>query len=312
MKKFLSALIILLFCLSLPIVAFADDSEPQTPNVIVSFDGDGIFTVPEEAPLTAEASQNADNPGTEMISFDPPKAVTDLNGYKVPIHFPAYTHVGIYSYTIRQTAGTAQGVTYDTDPIDFLVLAQYDTDGTIIVGDSGMKANEQNKKKASFENVCRFGSLSVSNTVRGSTGDLNKEFSISVTLTLPEGETTVQNTISYQIDNGEAISILPSSWTGKVCTVSIPLKNGQTATFSNIPTGINYTVGVENPSGYSSNISNDEGLIGTDTPTTEINFSSAVSITTGLILNNAPYLITLAVAAGGLVLFILRRYRKHH
>ena len=314
MKKLISILLVLLVCLSFSVAAFADDS----PNVKVTFSGNSQFSLPTEQPLISTIPVNSSNPTNANISFGDPVRGTIFNGYTVPITLPTYTQPGLYEYHITQNSGKAQGVAYDADPIVFVVLVKSGTNEQgepIIITQSGIKKGTDGTKKAAFENTFSSGSLSVTNTIKDDPGNSNEEFTIDVEFYVPENEeeTTVQNTITYQIQNGEAITISPESWGGgKVCTVSIKLKPGQTVAFNNVPTGVTYSVSRRDQTGYDApSYENRTGTINNSLIEASVTSSPNVNLFTGVVLNNALYLVVLLIAVAGLVLLCIRSVRKN-
>ena len=321
MKKLISILLVLLVGLSFSVAAFADDS----PNVKVTFSGNSQFSLPTEQPLISTIPVNSSNPTNANISFGDPVRGTNFNGYTVPITLPTYTHPGLYEYHITQNSGKAQGVAYDADPIVFVVLVKSGTNEQgepIIITQSGIKKGADGTKKADFENSFSFGSLRVKNTVEINNGNQDQEFTIGVIFTVPQNEddTTVQNTITYQIKDEDGTTVTtdteipPTSWSeGKLCSVSIKLKPGQSVTFSNVPKDVSYSVVQEDLTGYDSpTYTGKSGSIDANSVAeAEVKNNISSNLITGVFFNNAVYVAVLAIAVAGLVLLCIRSVRKN-
>lgn len=180
-------------------------------------------------------------------------------------------------------------------------------------------------KGAAIENTYSAGSLEVTKEVTGNLGDKKKEFKATVTFTAPDDE-TVKSTISY-VDDGEK-TIEPGAWkkndkTGKVeASVEITVKHDEVITFNNIPYGVTYIVkeddytktaeGAKDYDKAEYTYSDEEGkVIDSAKDTVKItNNKGNDEIDTGVILDNAPYMLMLAVVAAGAMTLVIKKRRE--
>lgn len=157
--------------------------------------------------------------------------------------------------------------------------------------------------------------LTISKTVTGKLGDTNKAF----TFTITKADGTAVNIASANIEISEA-DRAKVEWldNGK-----FTLKDGASITFKNLPSG-EYKI-VED--GYIGEKYETSWQIGTDGKVYEKNRTATVTIGTteqtvhftnhrtlepdlGVLLDTLPYIVILAVVAGGVALLMLRKHRK--
>ena len=157
--------------------------------------------------------------------------------------------------------------------------------------------------------------LTVSKTVTGKLGDTNKAF----TFTITKADGTAANITDTNIEISEA-DRAKVEWldNGK-----FTLKDGASIIFKNLPSG-EYKVIEEDYSGEKYDTS---WQIGTDGEVYEKNSTATVTIGTdakqidftnhrtlepdlGVLLDTLPYIVILAVVAGGVALLMLRKHRK--
>lgn len=157
--------------------------------------------------------------------------------------------------------------------------------------------------------------LTVSKTVTGKLGDTNKAF----TFTITKADGTAANITDTNIEISEA-DRAKVEWLGNG---KFTLKDGASIIFKNLPSG-EYKVIEEDYSGEKYDTS---WQIGTDGEVYEKNSTATVTIGTteqtvhftnhrtlepdlGVLLDTLPYIVILAVVAGGVALLMLRKHRK--
>lgn len=157
--------------------------------------------------------------------------------------------------------------------------------------------------------------LTVSKTVTGKLGDTNKAF----TFTITKADGTAANITDTNIEISEA-DRAKVEWKGNG---QFTLKDGASIIFKNLPSG-QYKVVEDNYSGEKYETS---WQIGTDGEVYEKNSTATVTIGTteqtvhftnhrtlepdlGVLLDTLPYIVILAVVAGGVALLMLRKHRK--
>ena len=227
---------------------------------------------------------------------------------------------GIYYYTVTETAGNTAGVDYAADPMIMVITAGYaddDENSTLSYWVGLHDSTNYNNKNSKFENTYTAGSLKVTKKVTGSLGDKDKKFNVDVTFTAPAGK-TVKSTITY-VNNGVE-SIAPDAWKLNTTTnqyeakVTVELAHKGSVQFNNIPKDVTYIVEEQDYSGaeYTATYEGDKsGTIANDVKSTTItNHKGDDNIDTGVILDNAPYILMLAVVAGGAMTLVIKKRRE--
>ena len=231
------------------------------------------------------------------------------------------TKPGMYYYTVTETPSNTAGVDYAAKSMIMVITAGYADDGE----DSSLSywaalhdSTNYNDKNSKFENTYTAGSLKVTKKVTGSLGDKDKKFNVDVTFTAPAGK-TVNSTITY-VNNGEK-TIAPAAWklnttTNKYeATVTVELAHKESVQFNNIPKDVTYIVEEQDYSReeYTATYEEDSksGTIANNVKSTTItNKRGDDTIDTGVILDNAPYILMLAVVAGGAMTLVIKKRRE--
>lgn len=153
--------------------------------------------------------------------------------------------------------------------------------------------------------------LTVTKTVTGKLGDTNKAFTFTIT---KDGK-TVNNITEDNIEVSDGAQWL-NDGNGK-----FTLKDGATITFKNLPSGeykvveddykgekyeTSYVVG----SGTPENGREVSVTIGTDAKQIDFTNHRTLEPDLGVLLDTLPYIVILAVVAGGVALLMLRKHRK--
>ena len=155
--------------------------------------------------------------------------------------------------------------------------------------------------------------LTVTKTVTGKLGDTNKAFTFQILDA--SGNPVTLTTGNYEFSNTNG-ALLNDGTDGK-----FTLKDGASITFKNLPSG-EYKIVEEDYTGekYETSYVVDSGTstdgqeatvtIGTDAK--QINFTNHRTLEPdlGVLLDTLPYLVILAVVAGGVALLMLRKHRK--
>lgn len=227
---------------------------------------------------------------------------------------------GMYYYTVTETPSNTAGVDYAAKSMIMVITAGYADDGE----DSSLSywaalhdSTNYNDKNSKFENTYTAGSLKVTKKVIGSLGDKDKKFNVDVTFTAPAGK-TVKSTITY-VNNG-AESIAPDAWKLNTTTnqyeakVTVELAHKGSVQFNNIPKDVTYIVEEQDYSReeYTATYEGDKsGTIANDVKSTTItNNKGDDNIDTGVILDNAPYILMLAVVAAGAMTLVIKKRRE--
>lgn len=230
------------------------------------------------------------------------------------------TKPGMYYYTVTETPSNTAGVDYAAKSMIMVITAGYADDGE----DSSLSywaalhdSTNYNDKNSKFENTYTAGSLKVTKKVTGSLGDKDKKFNVDVTFTAPAGK-TVKSTITY-VNNG-AESIAPDAWKLNTTTnqyeakVTVELAHKGSVQFNNIPKDVTYIVAEQDYSReeYTATYEDSKsGTIANDVKSTTItNQRGDDTIDTGVILDNAPYILMLAVVAGAAMTLVIKKRRE--
>lgn len=329
MKKILSLALALVLVLSMSTVAFATEDKAYTDMTTVTLTKEykltnADTTSPAEtfafSALTCTkvtdaaggvTTENAPVPTIANVSYTAGEAGGNNAKKDITITLPTYTSVGIYTYTFTETDGGTAGVTYRSEPIT-LVVTVIEQNGKVRVAAVHTEGADETKS-GEFNNEYSAGSLSVKKTVTGIMGDQQKEFTVKVTFTAPEGD-TVRGDITY-VDGTETNTIVAGEgWTGSK-EVYITLKHNETVTFTNIPYGVTYTV-VENDYTAKENGGYDAASYKFDDNNKKIDSASeSVTITnnkggnidTGINMDSMPYILMLAVVFMGLFVFFYKK-----
>lgn len=207
---------------------------------------------------------------------------------------------GIYHYTVTETAGSYDGITYDTTTKDLYVYVVNGTNGLEI---EGAVLRDTTGKSDGFTNAYATGDLTITKTVTGNQGDKNKDFSFTVKVDGAAGE-------QYKIvvNNGTAAVLTSGTET------TITLQHGQSAVIYGLSANDAYTVTETNYSsdGYTTTITGADtsnGLVATGKGADTITYTNDknVGTPTGVLMNIAPYAIMIVLAGVCAVLFLRKK-----
>lgn len=253
--------------------------------------------------------ENMPIPTIGTVAYTEGEAGSATKSKEITVTLPEYTSVGIYTYTIRETAGTTAGVTYFGEDIKLVVTVLQGESGKLRVAAVHTEASGQ-AKADNFPNTYSAGTLAISKDVTGNLGDTTKYFKVTVTLTGEKGKVYAEN---YAVAGGSYET------NPKNIAVGTPtefwLKDGETISISNLPYGVTYTVEEADYTGdgYDAaayDFSDANKKIDTANDTVTVINNKDTEIDTGVFLDNLPYITLLVLAAGGMSLFIVRKNRR--
>lgn len=225
--------------------------------------------------------------------------------------------VGVYYYKVNEVAGKTAGVTYSDDTAYLKVTVAYDDNSNTyytafvtlsLADEDGDGITDY--KTAGFTNEYSAGDLEITKQVTGNLGDKNAYFAVDVTLTGEEGYTYLGSypvsETSYD-DNPEEIAI------GETTTFYI--KSGETVDIGNLPYGVTYTVEehdytTADKGGYDTAVyeySDRNKVIDSETDAVIITNNKGTVVDTGITMNSMPYIIVLAAAGIGMVVFFSKK-----
>lgn len=234
-----------------------------------------------------------------------------------------YNKVGKYAYTISENETKIPGITKDSHEYEMIVTV-VNKEKDNLTSDTGygyfvgMYDADGNKVPAEFTNTYNSYSLEVKKTVQGNFGDLGDTFTFYITLGGADGKDNNYASATVTVSDA-ANAANGKTWTIGGGQQTITLKHGQTATISNLPVGVTYTVTEKK--------TNDDGSAWVYTTTGEATAEANKTIAVGdnkveivnehqgtpdmgVILDNAPYIALLAIVAIGGVALMLNKRRR--
>lgn len=279
----------------------------------------------------AEKVTNVPVPTVGSADFSKTHATATGATKKVSVDFSNcnYTNVGTYYYKITENATTNAGVTISTPTqMRVTVVNDEDNNGVTIASvtfwkqaESDMADGEWKDKidgTTAFENTYTANSLTLKKTVRGNMGDKNNDkFTFKVTLTGEDGKTYAED---YAVAGGSVNETQKVKVDGNPYNITI--KHGEEITIANLPAGIRYKVEEVASDGYTAytsyGILDNDKVAGTAVEGTTSATAAEAAFTnvkdgtpdTGVILDNAPYILMLAVVAGGAMTLVIKKRRE--
>lgn len=255
------------------------------------------------------------------------------NGGSIVMNVPNYTKVGVYTYQVKEKDGDTLGMTYDpkTYTLQVIVGNKIENDQIVAGGEKVCYVTmlDGTTKQNSVKNTYNAGTLNITKTVQGNMGDRSTDtkFDFVATFKVPTGKTLRSDIVlpeSYTIDWNS---------TKTAGTVIFQLSHSETFSVQNLPKDIEYSVVemngetslangayITNAAGENTyQVSYDNfvnGTVGTTEMTdenviaTNITNTWGSTIDTGVILDNAPYILMLAVVAGGAMTLVIKKRRE--
>lgn len=319
-RKLLSGVLALGLAMSMGMTAFAatgvdtkyDDTSKA--EITKTFKAAGVtdeikspaasFTVTQvgEGEVIDGEAKSAPALGTiTAASFAEGAATSDGSTQKIQIELPVYNTVGVYQYKLSEVAGNLAGVTYDNTEY-YLKVTVINQDGRKVRVAALHKGSADGSKTESLVNTYTAGALQITKAVDGNLGDKTKYFEFKVTLIGMEGNTYAE---SYTVTGGSYDRNPQTIKIGEETTFK--LKDGDTIKITNLPAGTTYTVTETAVTGYDTTKTNDEGMIEGSVVTAAFTNTKKGDVDTGINLDSLPYLMILAIAGAGLVVFAVRR-----
>ncbi len=310
MKKLFTTLFTLIFVLSMGTVAFGT-TQTNPPELLTSFKYTKGYDVPWSGRVPGEtitftiAGVPAFSPTTFNIVVPTDAVLTS----SLPITFPTYTNVGVYNYTITETAGSMAGVSYDLSPMKLQVVVVEESANVFKPLYYTISKENVQGKATGIKNTYKASNLAITKAVEGNLGDKSQYFPVVVTFVIPAGK-TLGSPITYK--GGQ----YATDQTVVGLTATIQIKHGDTITFNNIPDGVTYTVVETVPTDYAANL-----VFSDDTKTINTKPADTVMITntrnaipnTGISLDSIPYILLLGFAVLGIsVMFYRRRQNSNY
>lgn len=323
-KRLFACLLALTMMLGLSATAFAEQAE-TTPTDQTTVTIKKVYKLVGEGTSPAETftlEQVGDGRVTDGdVTVAPPlKAITGAefkrgaatgNGAigEITVTLPAYNKVGVYEYTLKETAGKTAGVEYYEGNITLVVtVVNAEEKGKFHVESVAVhKGDASSVKSDTFENTYSAGTLNVSKTVTGNLGDKDKYFEFKVRLT---GDNKKSYGESYAVTGGSNTSNPQTIKIGEETTFF--LKDEERISIANLPYGVTYAVTETPVDGYNTTKTGDTGSINKAAQTaafTNDKNKNKDQIDTGVYLDNLPYILVFAGVLAIAVVFAVRRRR---
>lgn len=255
------------------------------------------------------------------------------NGGSIVMNVPNYTKVGVYTYQVKEKDGDTLGMTYDpkTYTLQVIVGNKIENDQIVAGGEKVCYVTmlDGTTKQNSVKNTYNAGTLNITKTVQGNMGDRSTDtkFDFVATFKVPTGKTLRSDIV---LPEGYTIDWNSTKTAG---TVKFQLSHSEAFSVQNLPKDIEYSVVemngetslangayITNAAGENTyQVSYDNfvnGTVGTTEMTdenviaTNITNTWGSTIDTGVILDNAPYILMLAVVAGGAMTLVIKKRRE--
>lgn len=279
-------------------------------------------------------SSETDAKAEEMLPTFTADADADAtNGGSIVMNVPNYTKVGVYTYQVKEKDGGTLGMTYDpkTYTLQVIVGNKMEHDQIAASGEKVCYVTmlDGTTKQNSVKNTYNAGTLNITKTVQGNMGDRSTDtkFDFVATFKVPTGKTLRSDIV---LPEGYTINWNSTKTEG---TVNFKLSHSETFSVQNLPKDIEYSVVemngktslangayITNTAGENTyQVSYDNfvnGTVGTTEMTdenviaTNITNTWGSTIETGVILDNAPYILMLAVVAGGAMTLVIKKRRE--
>ena len=154
----------------------------------------------------------------------------------VDITFGTFPHAGLYEYMVKETSGSAEGVTYDSTSYHLRVYVVNDENGQLSIQNLTAEADDGKQDSLSFTNTYRqTGSLTITKNTVGDLADKTKDFTFTITFIKSGTESSGITSYTGKIEN-EAIECAIGEVT------SFELHDGESIVFKELPVGTRYVV----------------------------------------------------------------------
>ena len=239
----------------------------------------------------------------------------------------AFDKVGVYFYTVTQNESGITGMNEDTSTYILKVYVKNNVSktGFEIANVTMYKQDASETKLNSISNTYETESLKLTKTISGDAADMKKNFSFQIVLTDPDKTESLNGhavNVTYSINgNSETAN---ASFVKGVATITLneQLGNNDYITVTGLPVGTDYTISETDASAYVTTWSGSS--IDTENASTHDTKNVAGDITdgenvitvnnardsvtpTGLVMDIAPYVLLVVVAAAGCFVFLRKR-----
>ena len=248
------------------------------------------------------------------------------------ITYPEFTHAGTYAWTVSETQDTYSGagqMQYDGQKYTLVAVVENGANGlqvaesylikgeaTTTTGDKVGTATFTNKYTED-SNDGQNKPLVVAKTVDGKQGDKTKQFTFTVTFTAPDvlpvnadgtqqTKADVLNAITAEATNATITGQGTVADTATTRTFTFTAADAQSVKFDGVLVGTTYKV-EESESGQAGYTTTGEvksdTVLGENGANVTVTNKKDGSVVTGVIMNNAPFIVMIGAAAAGVVAY---------
>ena len=306
---------------------FAEEPVPTVGEVCKHFEMAEGIAAPEVTFYFTAEKVTADAPNATIGSLtysnaDTAEVKNGLSSFdkEADITFETFPHAGLYEYTIRETAGTENGITYDTAAYHLNVYVVNEENGNLEVRSITAEKDGAKQDELSFTNTYRKNSsLTISKSTEGMHADKTKDFEFTI-----EFERAATESDEIDVYTGIIGDETVNCKVGEETTFE--LHDGESLVFDCLPAGTHYVVSeIAEEDGYTPSIkvvengvqtlettvSEKEGissaktgitLVGEGTNKVEFTNTYQDIALTGIALNNWPFIILIILAIGAMLL----------
>lgn len=301
----------------------------KIPNTFFTFtvdEGEGV-PAKEGSPAIDDGVEGAVYfaEGDDTITFNPATDKSFVKETNISVDTSKFTAPGIYRYVVEETAGSYDGMTYDTSEHTLDVYVTNGADGSYdfaYIFDGKAYGDAEGKTDGTITNTYTTHKVTVGKTVEGNQGNTDKDFSFTVTVNGAEGE---QYTLIKENDTEHPITLTSGT------PQPVSLKDGQTFVIYGLSENDTYTV-VEDDYSSEGYVTSYDPAYAEDDKRTDDDVQSGNSISsvkigndddsvmfynykdastpTGIMMDIAPYAVLVVIAAAGCFIFLRKRHAK--
>ena len=337
MKKAIAAVTLTgLLAAGFSMSAFADDATLESHVVTKHFVMAEGLDVPDVTfSFTATAvTEGAPTASIENVSYSNNDGRGDISNKiytldkEAEITFGDFPYAGVYEYTVKETVGDVEGITYDTTSYTMNVYVAKDENSQLKVKEITVDAGDGKADSLSFTNTYRRdGSLEITKNTVGDLADKTKDFKFTITFSKSGTESNDAESYTGKIGDEEIECAIGQKTT-------FELHDGESLIFTDLPVGTRYLVTeVGEEDGYVPSVSVIENNVKTfdktgtdaaDLSTTNDGSKNLVgenenSVTftntyndvpvTGILLKKLPFLLLIVMPGLALILPELAKFR---
>lgn len=325
MKKFLALVMAMMMILAMGIAfadeewngEYADSAEVEFNEIVKTYVSENNKVVTETLSFASTALTTNPDGGEAELEIDDLQ-VSSLNPGTLKVTIPSLSEVGVYEWIVKEDEGNTAGVTYSDAEVHVIALVEYNNpEHKLQVKSVESYIKKINGEKAyTYTNTFKSGEFTVAKEVQGNMANVNDEFEISVTLTSAKPIGT-DVTLAGTTVTADQWTEEDGTWT-YTSTLNYSAIGGK-KTFDDIPVGVTVTVeenqAADKMNGYTY-VSTKVGENDFTSLTVADNTNAAIVVTndkttgidTGFSMDNAPYMMIMAmVVLAGVAMMMKRR-----